>query len=189
MSYFHPLDQLLRFYMFFLSLVFICSFFTICFSFWFFITRFGFSTMMLVLVFCCSLLLFDAFRCLSLPVLAYSGFSWLLIFLWSRICANEWKWECRMLVVHRYCFFFARFGFWGVFPFSVRCFLLLFVAGSCSWDRISSMSNTKTGKCLRLMGFLQFFCRVLLALVKIHMFGSYRNLKIRRQSRVILKVC
>ena len=44
-----------------------------------FIVWFGFSTTMLVLVFCCSLLLFVAFRCFSLPVLALSSFSWLLI--------------------------------------------------------------------------------------------------------------
>ena len=57
----------------FFSLVFICSFFAVCFSFWFFIVRFGFSTTMLVLVFCCSLLLFVAFRCPFLLILIFHG--------------------------------------------------------------------------------------------------------------------
>ena len=42
--------------------------------------------------------------------------------------------------------FVSRFGFWCVFPFAVRCLLLLFIALSCFRDRINSISKTKTDK-------------------------------------------
>ena len=47
-------------------------------------------------------------------------------------------------------------SFWFLFPFAVRCLLLLFVALSCFWDRIDSISKTKTDKCLLL--FVMAFC-------------------------------
>ena len=93
--------------------------------FWFFELQCPLLLFVLFVAFCC----FAAFHCFSLPVVALSGFSNSLLlisttFHRSRIGANEWKCEWKMLFV-------ARFGFWFVFPFAVRCLLLLFVALSC----------------------------------------------------------
>ena len=95
--------------------------------FWFFQLRCPLLLFVLFVAFCCFSLLFVACRCSFWLFIALSGFSLLLIsttFHRSRIGANEWKCEWKMLFV-------ARFGFWCVFPFAVRCLLLLFVALSC----------------------------------------------------------
>ena len=74
---------------------------------------------------------FAAVHCFSLPVVALFGFSLLLCQPPSigpelkqvNENGNE-KWSLLLFV--------ARFGFGGMFPFAVRCFLLLFVAApSC----------------------------------------------------------
>ena len=120
---------------------------------WFFLARFGFSSSD---VRCCFLLLsvafFAAFRCPSLHFLAFHC-SWHqppsigpeLVRMNEN--GNE---KCSLLL------FVTRFGFWCVFPFPVRCLLLLFVALSCFWDRMNSISKTKTDKCLLLL--VMAFC-------------------------------
>ena len=85
----------------------------------------------------CFMLLFVAFLLLTLLVAALFGFSLILmsiIFHRSRIETNEWKLEWKMLFVAFCC------SFW----FCCSSLLVL-------WDRISSVSRTKTGKCLSLL--------------------------------------
>ena len=63
-------------------------------------------------------------------VVALSGFSLLLMSTLSispelKQMNKNGNEKCSLLL------FVARFGFWGVFPFAFRCFLLLSVARSC----------------------------------------------------------
>ena len=116
------------------------------------------------------LLLFIAFRCPSLLFLAFHC-SWYkppstgpeLVRMNEN--GNE---KCSLLL------FVARFGFWCVFPFAVRCLLLLFVALSCFWDRINSISKTKTGKCLLLL--VMAFCCSFWFFVDVSIWASHCSL-------------
>ena len=125
-----------------LTLVSICSFFALCCSFCFFIAWFGFSTMMLVLVFCCS------FRCSFLLLLVFMALdvshppaeSGQESVVRMNEAGNE---KCSLLL--------DRFGFGGVFR-------LPFVAFCCSSSLafVFQFSKSKTGKCLWLL--LSAFC-------------------------------
>ena len=112
------------------------------------------------------LLLFIAFRCTSLLFLAFHC-SWYqppsispeLVRMNEN--GNE---KCSLLL------FVAHFGFWFVFPFAVRCLLLLFVALSCFFE-INSISKTKTGKCLLLL--VMAFCCSFWSFVDVSIWASH----------------
>ena len=98
-----------------------------------FVARFGFLLSVLVFLapmivcFCCASLLFAAFRFSLLLFLVFHCSKCQPPCIGPELKqtnenGNE---KCSLLL------FVARFGFWGVFPFGVRCFLLLFVARSC----------------------------------------------------------
>ena len=106
-----------------------CAF---CCSSWFFLARFCFSSSD---VRCCFLLLFVAFCCFSLLFVAPRCSFWLFTALLlisttfyvgpELVRMNDGNEKCSLLL------FVARFGFWYVFSFGVRCLLLFFVALSC----------------------------------------------------------
>ena len=113
------------------------------------VARFGYSSSDVCFCFLLFFVAFCCFRCFSLLVVALSGFSLLLMsttFYRSRVEANQWKWEWKIFLLS---FLLLVFVLGACFRLQFVAFtLLLFVARTCFWDRISSISKTKTGKCL-----------------------------------------